>query len=122
MTTTRVALPDDGWAELKSADDLTGEDEVKVRSAVKIKGAGEDDGGEKSEGFTATAAGTTLMEYAMLARVITSWSLPQPINVLNIRALKLSQLRPLRAAIKPHMEELANDPNSLSGGETGTAS
>ena len=122
VTTTRVALPDDGWAELKSADDLTGEDEVKVRSAVKIKGAGEDDGGEKSEGFTATAAGTTLMEYAMLARVITSWSLPQPINVLNIRALKLSQLRPLRAAIKPHMEELANDPNDQSAGETDTAS
>ena len=122
VATTRVELPDGQSAEIKDPDDLTGEDEVKVRSAVKIRGAGEDDGGEKSEGFTATAAGTTLMEYAMLARVITSWSLPQPVNVLNIRALKLSQLRPLRAAIKPHMEELANDPNDLSAGETDTAS
>ena len=120
--TTRVPLDGDNWAEVRDPDSLTGEDEVKVRSAVKIRGAGEDDGGEKSEGFTATAAGTTLMEYAMLARVITSWSLPQPINVLNIRALKLSQLRPLRAAIKPHMEELANDPNDQSAGETDTAS
>jgi hypothetical protein len=115
-------LDGENWAEVRDPDSLTGEDEVKVRSAVKIRGAGEDDGGEKSEGFTATAAGTTLMEYAMLARVITSWSLPQPVNVLNIRALKLSQLRPLRAAIRPHMEELANDPNDLSAGETDTAS
>lgn len=117
----RIELPDGAWAEIKDADDLTGEDEVKVRSAVKLTGAGgnaQDDGGDKAEGFTATAAGTALMEFAMLARVITSWSLPQPINAINIRALKLSQLRPLKAAIRDHMEALRDDPNSPSGSET----
>jgi hypothetical protein len=116
----RVELPDGQWAELKDADDLTGEDEVKVRAAVKLTGAGssQDDSGDKADGFTATAAGTTLMEYMMLARVITSWSLPQPINAINIRALRLSQLRPLKAAIRDHMEALRDDPNSPSGSGT----
>jgi hypothetical protein len=113
----RVELPDSQWADLKDPDDLTGEDEVKVRSAVKLTGAGggSDDGGDKAEGFVATAAGTTLMEYAMLSRVITEWSLPQQPSVPNIRQLKLSQLRPLKAAIRPHMEMLRDDPNDLGG-------
>jgi hypothetical protein len=116
--TMRVPLPDDQWAEIRDADDLTGEDEVKVRSAVKLTGAAQ---GEEAR-MTATAAATTLMEFAMLARVITSWSLPQPINAANIAGLKLSQLRPLKKAIEAHMEELRDDPNSLSGSETGSAS
>jgi hypothetical protein len=114
----RVELPNGDWAELKEPDDLTGEDEVKVRSAVKLTGAAQ---GEEAR-MTATAAATTLMEFAMLARVITSWSLPQPISAINIQGLKLSQLRPLKKAIEAHMEELRDDPNSLSDGGTDTAS
>ena len=115
----RVDLPDGNWAELKdSPDELTGEDEVFVRSAVKLKSGAED-----GEGFSATAAGGALMEFAMLARVITSWSFSFPVNPVNIRGLKRSQLKPLREAARPFMEELApeKDPNSLSGGKTDTA-
>ena len=118
MATTRVEFGGDSWADIKSEDDLTGEDEVIVRSAVKLKGpvTGEE------ERMTATAAGTVMMEFAMLARVITSWSLPQPINPISIQRLGRAQLKPLRAAIKPHMEALRDDPNDQSAGETGTAS
>lgn len=115
----RVDMPGGAWAELwDSPDDLTGEDEVLVRSAVNLK-----TGPEDGEGFSATAAGPALMEFAMLARVITSWSFSFPINPHNVRTLKRSQLKPLREAVKPFMEELApeKDPNSLSGGPTATA-
>jgi hypothetical protein len=127
VETVRVEFPG-GWADIRPADDLTGEDEVRVRQAVKLKGSSPRDrqqpGGEdEGDGFTATAASTALMEFAMLARVITSWSLPQPVNALSIQGLKLAQLRALRKAIVPHMEMLReDDPNSLSGSETASAS
>lgn len=112
----RIPLPDEAWADLKdSPDDLTGEDEVIVRSALKL--TGHDGSGE----FSSTAGGSAQMEFAMLSRVITAWSLPIPVNVANIRGLKLSQLRPLRKAIVPFMLELREeaDPNPTAGSETG---
>jgi len=112
----RVDLPGGQWADIKPAEDLTGEDEVKVMAAIPIKRSGQqDDTDVRTDGSS-----TSAMEYAMLARVITAWSLPQPINVSNIRSLRLSQLRPLKEAVRPHFAELQNDPNSLSGGETAT--
>jgi len=114
----RVILPEDNWAELKDAADLTGEDEVKVKSAVRLDvptGTGE------NPGLTTSTAAAPLMEYAMLARVITSWSLPQPITVATVSALRLSYLRPLKKAIEEHMAELRDDPNPTSGGQTATA-
>lgn len=123
METVRVEFPG-GWADIRPAGSLTGEDEVVVRSAVKLKGASSrtQGDGDEGDGFTATAAGTTLMEFAMLARVITAWSLPQPINPVNIRGLMLSQLRPLKAEITEHMEALRDDPNPTGGTETASAS
>ena len=123
----RVTLPGENqWADIREPDSLTGEDEVRVRSAVKITGNAQADRSEDGEDdaagtYTGTAAATSLMEYTMLARVITSWSLSQPINVANIRALPLSVLRPLKKAIVAHMLELRAeaDPNPAAGETTG---
>ena len=115
----RIDLPGPAWAEIKDdPGDLTGEDEVIVRSAMKLTGEGAD--GK----FSATSGSSAMMEFAMLARIITSWSFSSPINVANIRALKLSQLRPLRKAAEPFMLELREDadPNSQDGGGTGSES
>ena len=105
----RIPLPDDQWADLKdSPDALTGEDEAVVRSAMVLTGEG-------SEGkFSGTAAGTALMEFAMIARVVTTWSLQLPVTAESVRGLTLRQLRPLRKAIEPFMLELREDadPNS----------
>lgn len=122
----RVELPDGNWAEIKDVDDLTGADEAAVKGAVRFAAVA----GKKNATVDAFASASAEMELMMLARVITSWSLPVPVNASNIRNLKRSQLRPLRDAIKPHMLEMADDgedespdPNSPaaeSPGESGT--
>lgn len=113
----RVELPGDQWADLRDPDSLTGEDEMKVRSALKLTAARDEENGGDAQSFGTTAGGSVAMEFAMLARVITSWSRPEAITADSIRALPLKVLRPLRKAIEPHMLELREDqdPNSPAG-------
>jgi hypothetical protein len=108
----RITLPGENWAEIKEPDELTGEDEVKVRGALILTAAAGDEGKYSSD-----AGGPAAMEYAMLARVITSWSFPQPVNVANIRALKMSVLRPLKEAVRPHFAEIREDADPNSPGD-----
>jgi hypothetical protein len=107
----RVPLPDDNWADIRDVGSLTGEDESVVKGAVKVRGRSGDD-------TWAMSGVAVAMEFAMLRRVLTDWSFPQPITAESIRALPLSTLRPLRTAIKPHMLEMRDDEDPNPDGES----
>jgi hypothetical protein len=116
----RVTLPEDNWAELRDPGDLDAGDMADVRDAIKIRGTG------GTRDVSTTSGDTVRMEIAMIAAVVTSWSLTdggqaRPVTPATVAKLKAPYFRPLRKAVEPHFAELNDDPNATSGGKTATA-
>jgi hypothetical protein len=101
----RVDLHDGNHAELR--DELTGGDRRAAKGAVELT---INDDGDR----TLTAALEDRINYALLRRLIVSWTLPQPLprDAVDPDALlddlPLDDVEALCTAVKPHYDRILN--------------
>lgn len=99
----RVQLDDVNWADLKEVSELRRADRSAVNKAIVFEGD------PVSGRPVVRASMDDDMADAVLAAVVTNWSLPLPLpsaDLKSLGALTLAQDDRLREAIQPHLDAL----------------
>ena len=109
----RIDLPDGDWADVRELDELRDGDRKALNKAVSLT-LTSDEG--DNTGHLPGSYEDDMMD-ALLARVVTNWSLRMPLpsrlrKVLD--DLTLGQAKALRDGVKPHYDLLMErvDPNA----------